>query len=72
MDIQEYRAILANFPCGKRLPTALYVHRDEKLSLGEKMDRLLAKLMEAYAITPAFKVLKSWLDELKISFLSQG
>ena len=69
MDLGEYQRLVGELGFGKRLPTAVYVYREEGVSLGEGIDRLVAQVVAAFQIRPEFNVLKFRTDELKVSFL---
>jgi len=68
--LNEYQACLAAVPHGKRLPTALYLHREGLASVASELDRLACRLADRYQIGSEFNVLKFRSDELKVSFLS--
>ena len=70
MNFDTFRRLIERIPYGKRLPTALYVYRDEKASFGEELDRLLSRLMVDHGADGRFNVVKFRLDELKLSLLS--
>jgi hypothetical protein len=70
MTLPEYQQHVAALGFGKRLPTALYVYRSERLALGDELDRLLAQVVAAFEVGPEFNVIKLRTDELKLSFLS--
>ena len=70
MNLVEYKQCVEQLPYGKRLPAALYVHRDGGSSFGEKLDLLISKLVTRYEIEPSHNVIKFRLDELKVSFLA--
>jgi hypothetical protein len=70
MNFDEYRSCIAQIPFGKRLPTALYVYRGENVSLGEKLDTLVARVALKCGADSRHNVIKFRIDELKISFLS--
>ncbi len=57
-------------PYGKRLPTALYAHRDGLVGVGGSLGEVLAKVVEQYRISAEFNLVKFRTDELKLSFLS--
>lgn len=58
MELREYQQHLATVAFGKRLPTAVYVYRDEGASLGEKLDRLVAQVVAAFQVGPEFNVVQ--------------
>ena len=70
MQLTEYQQAIASIPFGKRLPTALYVVRDDRSDFGPAMNQLLAQMVIAFQIGPEFNVLKFRTDELRVSFLS--
>jgi DNA phosphorothioation-associated putative methyltransferase len=69
MTLPEYQAAVEGVPFGKRLPTAVYVYRGDQISLGERVDRLVAQIVAAFQVGPEFNVIKFRTDELKVSFL---
>ena len=70
MKLAEYRAQLGRIPFGKRLPTALYVHRDGLANLDGPLGTVLDRLVAHYQVGPEFNLLNFRTGELKISFLS--
>jgi DNA phosphorothioation-associated putative methyltransferase len=69
VQLRDYQQHLATLPYGKRLPTALYVHRNTDTDLGPELQQLLSTLAARHQLGPEFNVLKFRTDELKISFL---
>ncbi len=69
MQLQEYQCFLAALPCGKKLPTSVYVYREPELDVGQELNLLLGTLTARYAIGREFNVVKFRTDELKLSFL---
>ena len=70
MNFPEYKGYIAQVPFGKKLPSALYVYRDETSGLGEPLTSFLEALVKRYGIAAEFNVVKLRTDELKLSFLS--
>ena len=70
MTFPEYKGHLERIPFGKRLPSALYVCRDDAPRFGEPLDSFLETLVKRYEIGGEFNVIKFRTDELKISFLA--
>ena len=70
MTLAEYQSCLAVLPHGKRLPGAVYLHREGLAVVAPELDRLLQHVAGRYEIGPQFNVLKFRTDELKVSFLS--
>jgi DNA phosphorothioation-associated putative methyltransferase len=70
VNLAEYQTWLEQIPYGKRLPTALYLFREEKTSFGETLDKLLTSLASTCGADSRHNVIKFRLDELKVSFLS--
>jgi hypothetical protein len=70
MDLHDYKRRVEQLSFGKKLPTAAYVFRDGRTSLGEALDGLVSQVVVAFQIGPEFNVLKFRTDELKVSFLS--
>jgi hypothetical protein len=68
VQLLDYQRFLDHLPFGKRLPTALYVHRNT--DLGPELQQLLSTLAVCHQLGPEFNVLKFRTDELKLSFLS--
>jgi hypothetical protein len=70
MTLGEYKESLDRIPYGKRLPTALYIFREECTKFGEALDLLLEGIVARCGISGVFNVVKFRTDELKVSFLS--
>ncbi|MDA1273588.1 MAG: DNA phosphorothioation-associated putative methyltransferase [Verrucomicrobia bacterium] len=70
MNLAEYKQLLAAIPYGKRLPSALYLYRDEPLQLGDAIETLVQRAAISCGATQLYNVLKFRLDELKVSFLA--
>ena len=49
MDLEQYRQYLELVPFGKRLPGAVYVHREGAGLLGEGLDRLAVQVAVAFS-----------------------
>ena len=54
----EYQRCVQNLGFGKRLPTALYLFRDETSDFGTDLNSLLARLSTIYGIGPDSNVIK--------------
>lgn len=70
MTLNEYQSCLAAVPHGKRLPTALYLHREGLAGAAPELDRWVGRLADRYQIGPEYNVLKFRSAELKVSFLA--
>jgi hypothetical protein len=70
MNLREYREQVGRIPYGKRLPTALYVHREGLANLGDGLGALLDQVVARYQVSAEFNLVKFRTDELKLSFLS--
>jgi hypothetical protein len=70
MTLPEYKAAIYQVPFGKRLPTALYVFRDARPSLGTALDNLVAQAAAVFQVGSECNLLKLRTDELKLSFLA--
>ena len=57
-------------PYGKRLPTALYVHREGLAGVGGSLGALLDQVVARYQVSAEFNLVKFRTDELKLSFLA--
>jgi hypothetical protein len=69
MDLLQYRKCVEQLPFGKRLPTAVYVYREEVIGRSEGLDTLLAGIVKRCEIGAEFNILKFRTDEMKLSFL---
>jgi hypothetical protein len=70
MRLEEYQRLVSAMPYGKRLPTAVYVYRNEGADLGVELNQLITLLMAQHQVGDQFNVVKFWTLELKVSFLS--
>ena len=70
MNLSEFREQVGRIPYGKRLPTALYVHREGLAGLGGELGAVLDQVVARCQITREFNLVKFRTDELKLSFLS--
>jgi hypothetical protein len=68
--LEAYQKLVEALPYGKRLPTAVYVYREEGSDFGAELNHLIALLASRHAVTEQFNVIKFRTDELKVSFLS--
>jgi DNA phosphorothioation-associated putative methyltransferase len=70
MNLGEYKEQVGRIPYGKRLPTALYVHREGLASLGDSLGAVLDQVVARYQIGAEFNLVKFRTDELKVLFLA--
>ena len=70
IDLDEYKQALESLPAGKRLPSAIYLHRDSEKSLPQTLGKLVFELVERLDLDEQYNVLKFHTKALKISFLS--
>ena len=70
MTLCEYREQVGRIPYGKRLPTALYVHRAGLMGVGGSLGELLDQAVARYQVSEQFNLVKFRMDELKLSFLA--
>lgn len=70
MNLAEYREQVGKIPYGKRLPTALYVHREGLAGVGGSLRTVLDLVVARYQVTMEFNLVKFRTDELKLSFLA--
>jgi len=70
MNMDEYRQQVGQIPYGKRLPTALYVHREGLAALGGTLGAVLDQVVVRYQVGAEFNLVKFRTDELKLSFLA--
>ena len=70
MNLSEYKEQVSRIPCGKRLPTAMYVHREELAGVGGSLGTVLDQVVAWYQVTTEFNLVKFRTDELKLSFLA--
>jgi hypothetical protein len=70
MTLPEYRSSVEQLPYGKRLPTALYVHREGLAGLTGSLGALLDQVVARYQVGAEFNLVKFRTDELKLSFLA--
>jgi hypothetical protein len=70
MTLCEYREQVDRIPYGKRLPTALYVHRAGLTGVGGSLGELLDQAVARYQVSEQFNLVKFRMDELKLSFLA--
>jgi hypothetical protein len=70
MNLREYREQLGRIHYGKRLPTALYVHREGLANLSGSLAALLDQVVARYQVSAEFNLVKFRTDELKFSFLA--
>jgi hypothetical protein len=70
VNLSEYKEQVSRIPCGKRLPTALYVHRAGLASVGGSLGAVLDQVVARYQVSAEFNLVKFRTGELKLSFLS--
>ena len=70
MNLDEYKEEVGRIPHGKRLPTALYVHREGLAGLGGSLGAMLDQVVARYQVSAEFNLVKFRTDELKLSFLA--
>lgn len=70
MNLNEYREQVGRIPYGKRLPRALYVHREGLAGLGGSLGAVLDQVVTRYQVSAEFNLVKFRTDELKLSFLA--
>jgi hypothetical protein len=70
VNLPEYREQVGRIPYGKRLPTALYVHREGLVHLGGSLGAVLDRVVARYQVSAEFNLVKFRTDELKLSFLA--
>jgi hypothetical protein len=70
VNLPEYREQIGRIPYGKRLPTALYVHREGLVHLGGSLGAVLDRVVARYQVSTEFNLVKFRTDELKLSFLA--
>jgi DNA phosphorothioation-associated putative methyltransferase len=70
MNLREYREQIGRIPYGKRLPTALYAHREGLAFLDGILGALLDQVVARYQVSAEFNLVKFRTDELKVSFLA--
>ena len=70
MNLSEYKEQVARIPYGKRLPTALYVHRAGLAALGGSLGAVLDQVVARYQVSAEFNLVKFRTNELKLSFLA--
>lgn len=70
VNLSEYREQIGQIPYGKRLPTALYVHRVGLASLEGSLGAMLDQVVARYEVAAEFNLVKFRTDELKVSFLA--
>ena len=69
MDKVEFERLVGAAKLGKRLPTALYIHRDAVSELGEQLSDFVTKISLAVGCDD-WTILKLFSRELRLSFLS--
>ena len=70
MNLGEYKEQVGRIPFGKRLPTALYVHREGLAGVGGSLGTMLDQMVGRFQVSAEFNLVKFRTDELKLSFLA--
>jgi hypothetical protein len=70
MNLSEYKEEVGRIAYGKRLPTALYVHREGLAGVGGSLEAVLDQVVARYQVSAEFNLVKFRTDELKVSFLA--
>lgn len=70
VNLSDYKEQVGQIPYGKRLPTALYVHREGLAGLGGSLGAVLDQVVARYQVSAEFNLVKFRTDELKLSFLA--
>ena len=70
VNLSEYKEQVGRIPYGKRLPTALYVHREGLADVGGSLGALLDQVVARYQVPEEFNLVKFRTDEFKLSFLA--
>ncbi|HZR18716.1 MAG TPA: DNA phosphorothioation-associated putative methyltransferase [Verrucomicrobiae bacterium] len=70
MNLAEYRDQVGKIPYGKRLPKALYVHREGLAGLDAELGTVIDQVVARYQVSQEFNLVKFRTDELKLSFLA--
>jgi hypothetical protein len=70
VNLSEYKEQVGRIPYGKRLPTALYVHREGLAGIGGSLGMVLDQVVARYQVSEEFNLVKFRTDELKLSFLA--
>ncbi|MGJ8723944.1 MAG: DNA phosphorothioation-associated putative methyltransferase [Roseibacillus sp.] len=70
MTFLEYKKVLGNLGFGKKLPDAVYVHREGIEELGEELKDLVTKVVQMLSVEDEFNVLKLHKAQFKVSLLA--
>jgi DNA phosphorothioation-associated putative methyltransferase len=70
MNLNEYKELVGRIPFGKRLATALYVHREGLAAFGKSLAEVVEQLAARFEVSAEYNLVKFRTDELKVSFLS--
>ena len=65
----EYQELLATLPHGKRLPTAIYIHRDALAASKSAAAEFVERLAQEHQMGSEFNLIKFRVDVPKITFL---
>ena len=72
MKLAEYQELVGSLPFGKRLPTAIYVHREAlaaTLGPAHPLSQFMRQMEIRLQVGPEYNLLKFRLNEYKLSFL---
>jgi DNA phosphorothioation-associated putative methyltransferase len=70
VELARFKSAVCNLPLGKRLPTAVYLHIDAFIEVGEELRTLVLALRKERDAEDKCNLLKLHLAHPKISFLS--
>lgn len=65
----EFKALLRTLPFGKRLPSAVYVHREALAAASGRISEVVSELIQVHEIGAEFNIIKFHLDTPKLTFL---
>src|ERR1044071_7968484 len=65
----EFKALLRTLPFGKRLPSAVYVHREALAAASGPISEVVSEIIQVHEIGAQFNIIKFHLDTPKITFL---
>ena len=65
----DFQKLVCQLAFGKRLPSAVYIHRDGIPQTSPAIQQFLSQLIEAYHIGPEYNLIKFHTDAAKITFL---
>jgi DNA phosphorothioation-associated putative methyltransferase len=70
IDTIRYQELISSLPYGKRLPSAVYLHRDTEVCASGPIGRFLQSLAQACGVSADFNIVKFRTDVPRLSFLS--